>query len=204
MIFSSTVSKVIALAMVSTSLASPLDLQPRGDRIVIGYRTVSKAEADSIRKAKTIVYDSKLSSGGKQNGEGVYLTSELGQWPPSHLDDEFCRVTADKDKVEKAKKAWIKQDVEWNEDAVAKAIKDLEDDWKAKQVLRLSKVKGKSYLQLVIPKDMVGHDLIVHHTRGDLDFEAECRPEAKWTQADHQNIDWNDGPFEKNVKGDKQ
>ena len=33
---------VIVLALIGTSLANPMDLKPRGNKITLGYRTASK------------------------------------------------------------------------------------------------------------------------------------------------------------------
>lgn len=114
-------------------------------------------------------------------------------------------MRADKAKVEKAAKAWIKQDVKWDEKSVQKAIKDLDKKAKPASTLRLSKIKGKSYLQMVIPKKMVGTNLKFTHTKGSLDFEAECKTEEEWNKGSKPaDVDWKSGIFKKNVKGSEQ
>lgn len=180
-----------------------------------------------MNKFKTIVYDSKKAKGGKQNGDGVYLSQKLGEWPRSHLTDQYvfysflslsilqspcidpicsyCVIRADKTKVEKAAKAWIKQDVEWNEKAVAKAITTLDKKAKPGKTLRLSKIKGKNYLQMVVPKGMVGTNLKLTHTKGALGFEAECKTEEEWNKGTKPaDVNWKSGIFTKNVKGTAQ
>jgi len=42
MIFLTPVANFVALALVGTSLANPVELERRGDKILLGYRTVSK------------------------------------------------------------------------------------------------------------------------------------------------------------------
>ena len=123
------------------------------------------------------------------------------------MNGRWCHVWADKNKVRKAKKAWIPipAPTAWTEENAAEVIKELEDDWKPKEVLRFSRMSGTAnYLQLLIPKGMVGHDLLVHHTKGDLDFGAECKPISAWNTADQPEVNWRDGVFEENVKGDPQ
>ncbi|KAK6824602.1 hypothetical protein PG987_012096 [Apiospora arundinis] len=205
MLFSSTAAQAFLLTLVGTALAGPIDLEPRAEKVIIGYRTASEAEAKQMNKFKTIVYDSKKAKGGKQNGDGVYLSQKLGEWPRSHLTDHYCVIRADKTKVEKAAKAWIKQDVEWNEKAVAKAITTLDKKAKPGKTLRLSKIKGKNYLQMVVPKGMVGTNLKLTHTKGALGFEAECKTEEEWNKGTKPaDVNWKSGIFTKNFKGTAQ
>lgn len=116
----------------------------------------------------------------------------------------YCIVTADSDKLQDALKAWIPTDIEWNEAAVEKAIQALDPTWKASNVLRLSVIKGKKFFQLVIPKGMVGHNVILAHTSGDLNFKAQCKPESEWTAANQVKVDYTSGAFAQNMKGTPQ
>ena len=91
-----------------------------------------------------------------------------------------------------------------NTSAIEKAIEALDPKWKASNVMRLSVVKGRKFFQLVIPKSMVGHNVILARTSGDLDFKAECKPESEWTAAHKVKVDYTSGPFAKNIKGKPQ
>jgi hypothetical protein len=132
------------------------------------------------------------------------LPSHSAIYLRSNMLCRYCIVTADSDKLQEALKAWIPTDIEWNEAAVGKAIEALDPKWKASNVMRLSVVKGRKFFQLVIPKSMVGHNVILAHTSGDLDFKAECKPESEWTAAHKVKVDYTSGPFAKNIKGKPQ
>jgi len=115
----------------------------------------------------------------------------------------LCIFHADMDKVKAINKAWIpvSSPTKWNEEAVAEEIKTLAPTWKAADTLRLSKVSGKTYNQLTIATGIVGTNLKLLHTTGDLDLSVECKEEDQWTAADYVKVDWHGAPFNVNVKG---
>ncbi|KAJ5042442.1 uncharacterized protein L3040_004990 [Drepanopeziza brunnea f. sp. 'multigermtubi'] len=78
-------------------------------RIVIGYRTVSRAEAMSINQnnkpTRDPFYDN-ISPDQSQLGPGFYMTNEAATWYTS--DDEwFCVIKADAQKFNSIGKVWI-------------------------------------------------------------------------------------------------
>ncbi|PWY93012.1 hypothetical protein BO94DRAFT_554596 [Aspergillus sclerotioniger CBS 115572] len=164
MLFSATNILAVALALANYVSAAPVDLEERGSKVIIGYRT--------MQKHGTVVW---YTAGGVQLGDAVYLTPGPGQWkaPESYW---HCVIYADQTKFLAAKKAWIPEynghTKLWFEpkeiDSYLKTTRHETPD----ETLRLAAMDGDtSVLQMGIPKHMLGKT-------GELDLEAYCKEKA--------------------------
>ncbi|KAJ9293519.1 hypothetical protein DTO271G3_7784 [Paecilomyces variotii] len=112
------------LALAASVAAIPLEgpggqLHKRdGARKHIGYRIVSKAEADAIYENKGKAVQS-LGKGARQLGQGTYISprfQDFPEWNPQDGNPWDCVATIDADVWDGWKKAWIPKSFEFPED----------------------------------------------------------------------------------------
>ncbi|KAI1402501.1 hypothetical protein F4819DRAFT_275346 [Hypoxylon fuscum] len=205
MIFSNLFTPAI-LALATSVAAIPLQLQERGEQIVIGYRRCAKEQAEDYIKAGTVTYDASFPDWGKQIGAGTYTTPGRDDYEPmADPDSWYCVISADKDRINDVSKAWIPKISPfdgktklWNqnkEDNINKYIKQLEDSWNPEKTIRMAYIAGAktpTYQLLIPPK--------LHNDQGGaLGITVKCsakKDDIKDTRVDYD--DWKD-----NIKGDK-
>ncbi|KAK7045979.1 hypothetical protein VNI00_006974 [Paramarasmius palmivorus] len=145
---------VACSSLPSDSVDAESPITPKGQNIIVGYRTVSKAQAEAYNKAGTPVLPGPVM--GIQLGNGVYTSPKAGDWagPP---DSWYCVIFADSDKFNPAAKAWIPQKsstgtkIWWNENNIGTYIKSLGISDPSK-TLRFSPIDGDDqHFQMLIP-----------------------------------------------------
>ncbi|WDK22745.1 hypothetical protein CGRA01v4_14035 [Colletotrichum graminicola] len=157
-------------------------------REVIGYRVVSKGEAERINERHTPIrndmYDSET---GNQIGSGVHLVPYPGGWMEiPNIQDWHCVFKADQDRLRRATKVWIPPRLWWSRNSVIREYVNQYGD--PDQTLRFSYIdqwQDGRVLQMVIPTKMVNDDT--------LDFFAICFPTlGDLTRYENQYISWPD------------
>ncbi|ESK85283.1 hypothetical protein Moror_11332 [Moniliophthora roreri MCA 2997] len=148
---------VCAFVACSNLSTPPIDsdtpVTPSGQNIIVGYRTVSQAQAAEYNKAGTPVLNKPVV--GIQLGNGVYTSPKAGDWlgPPGSW---YCIIYADSDKFNAAAKAWIPKTsgsmkLWWNENNINSYIKSLGISDPSK-TLRFSPIDGDDqHYQMLIP-----------------------------------------------------
>ncbi|KAK7045988.1 hypothetical protein VNI00_006983 [Paramarasmius palmivorus] len=124
--------RTLVCTFVACSSLPQLDVQspliPKGLNVIVGFRTVTKDQADEYNKAGTPTLSQQ--SLGIQLGNGVYTSPKAGDWVRGP-DDWFCVIFADSDKFNSAAKAWIAAKTStgtkiwWNENEISAYIKSL-------------------------------------------------------------------------------
>ncbi|OAA45599.1 hypothetical protein NOR_03388 [Metarhizium rileyi] len=152
------------LALVSSAVASPLD--KRGPSVLVGYRTVSPAQAKIyIDAGNTLVWSESRSS--DQLGKGVYISPHIGEWPASE-EQWDCAVLADSNVWNIMNKAWVPKawaadtgsckPLWWalGEKGRAEYLKELGGPtFKVSNTILLSEIEGYDLLQLLIPPQLL-------------------------------------------------
>ncbi|OHE99613.1 hypothetical protein CORC01_04971 [Colletotrichum orchidophilum] len=142
--------------------------------MLIGYRRVSRAEADLINQYGNIfrdeAYDKAASeNGGAQLGAGVYLSLSPKGYN-AYNNDWWCWVLAQSKPFTAAPKVWIPRS-EWDKDEekISAYTQDhLKEGETSTYAIRMAQVKDYSEgtWQILIPTRMVQEDK--------LDTRAEC------------------------------
>ncbi|KAK6208529.1 hypothetical protein QIS74_12047 [Colletotrichum tabaci] len=169
------------LALLVTSVvASPVTLAKR-DKIIIGYRRVSKEQAaDYKNNGGTLTYDPRLATGGQQLGPGVYTSPRRGAWPIGGDSDWWCVVRADSEAVDNLGKVWVPSfyhdfDNLWyvSEETMTAYIKEVDDGIDPEKAFRLSRIdRDENSLQMLIPPGLLNGQ------GGGLGITVECDPDA--------------------------
>ncbi|TIC90636.1 hypothetical protein CH35J_011820 [Colletotrichum higginsianum] len=178
------------LAILVTSIvASPVVLVKR-DKIIIGYRRVSKEQAaDYERNGGTLTYDPRLATGGQQLGPGVYISPRRGAWPIGGDSD-----WADSEAVDNLSKVWVPSfshdfDNLWyvSEETMTAYIKEVDDGIDPEKAFRLSRIdRDENSLQMLIPPGLLNGQ------GGGLGITVECDPDANKVPTDavdYENFD---------------
>ncbi|PGH17863.1 hypothetical protein AJ80_04686 [Polytolypa hystricis UAMH7299] len=187
----------LGLGLMSCVAASPVPLEERDQKIIIGYRTVSAEQARRYNDAGTLTDDGNRV--GTQIGLGVYTTPKRGQWPGPG-DAWYCVILADAGAIKRVAKAWVPErsggtQLWSNNDAIDKYIKDLESSWNPATTLRMSIISGLGWddLQLVIPPKLLNSN------GGAMGIDASCKQNVEDLPDYTVNYDdWHD-----NIKGNR-
>ncbi|EHK97727.1 hypothetical protein M7I_6511 [Glarea lozoyensis 74030] len=132
-------SAMLAAYAAATPVASPIDsvtLLPRAPpegKILIGYRSCSKAEAKSTNKIGSIYWNDKMYAHYKASGQygvGKSLADRAGEWE-SFQDGApwYCYVLADEEAFKAQPKAYLEEPedgVKWTEARAVEAIQAIE------------------------------------------------------------------------------
>ncbi|EKD12989.1 hypothetical protein MBM_08751 [Drepanopeziza brunnea f. sp. 'multigermtubi' MB_m1] len=179
----------LSQSICSTLLASSFlfgNAQGKDDRRIIGYRTVSRAEADFINKNNKLYRDTDFDLMAllfNQFGPGFNIVNVPAGWPGAP-DEWYCVIEADRKKFNSASKLWIPEDyqqVNWiksvqviplwsgNEHDVKSYIRSKKLD--PEKTLRFLPVTlldpdRNELLQMIIPTEVVNSN--------QLDLWAEC------------------------------
>ncbi|EKD15660.1 hypothetical protein MBM_06288 [Drepanopeziza brunnea f. sp. 'multigermtubi' MB_m1] len=170
-----------------------------GGRQIIGYRTVSKLEADMVNFRNRPFRDRAFDLNGRfqQLGHGLYLSNEAGLWN-GRPGSWYCAIKANKKKIAKANKIYIPEYYEhttedgeienthlWvgREDEILEYLESRVKD--PKKALRFSYTLYEGWsMQMLIPTDMVNNN-------DEFDLWAKCfetkRELFKYSSA---TIDW--------------
>ncbi|KAI9048212.1 hypothetical protein LZ554_008007 [Drepanopeziza brunnea f. sp. 'monogermtubi'] len=175
--------------------------------MLIGYRTVSEAEALAINRDNKPTRNPVLDTQGPVNqlGHAFYITNDPLGWPGYiGVKKWYCYVKADTEKIRDAAKIWIPHFIDeedpngetkvvnlWtgNEEDILDYIQSMLIDTKPETALRfswISFVRGWK-MQMAIPTAMLNDD--------DLDFWAQCFEEDTdlWETSDETVLweNWN-------------
>ncbi|KAF9877450.1 hypothetical protein CkaCkLH20_05150 [Colletotrichum karsti] len=170
-------------------VAGPVSLNKRDQRI-IGYRRVSKAQADDYKNNKGVLnWDKNLASGGSQLGPGVYTAPVRGTWNIGNPSDWWCVIRGDAEKIDNTGAVWIPHYFEdlnpiwYEEDTIKKYIGVVEPDLDAGKVFRLGRIYNmEDNLQLLIPPGLLAQE------GGDLGLTVECK--EKWEDLPDEKVDY--------------
>ncbi|KAI0602097.1 hypothetical protein F4775DRAFT_588915 [Biscogniauxia sp. FL1348] len=155
-------SKVLTIALATQVAALPVEnatVEKRAQNVLIGYRTVSSAQAQRYLLAGTLTDDGNQI--GTQIGPGVYTTPNAGGWPGS-ANSWYCAIFAEdtglnnvnKVKIPQSfggKKLWFGGDA-----AIDEYIKSVVPSADPNKTMRISKIDGQEEtLQMVIPPGLL-------------------------------------------------
>ncbi|KAI8631214.1 hypothetical protein F5Y19DRAFT_24382 [Xylariaceae sp. FL1651] len=195
--FSSSVTQFLTLALVGLAAATPVQLKPRSQQVIVGYRKVSSSQAARYNSAGTLTDDGNLI--GTQIGSGVYTAHARDLWP-GNAGDWTCVITMDSDALDRVSKAWIPQTFggqklwDTGDDTINNWIRGvLDDSWDPAKTLRLSIINGMGYndVQMVVPPGLLNSN------GGALGITASC----KENKDDIPNVDVNYDDWQNNIKG---
>ncbi|KAI0599738.1 hypothetical protein F4775DRAFT_591195 [Biscogniauxia sp. FL1348] len=210
-----------AASVIAAVPSAPPSLQGRDSKILIGYRSATADEAQTMLAEERLAYDiakNHLPSTPGQLGTGVYLTPE----PVDTPELMTCSVKMDDSAWEKTPKVWIprwygslSQYIWGNQVMIANfvALKKVSNKqgWTAKSSLLMAfdQEYGTSRRLLMVPEDLANK-----HSMG---WEIECNGSANklhengkvhydaWTQmvggwrypVEEDNDEWDDEPKSK-------
>ncbi|RDL34767.1 Uncharacterized protein BP5553_07895 [Venustampulla echinocandica] len=160
-----------ALTFIVSVTASSLD--KRGSSVIIGYRTVSAAQAQGYKNAgNTLAWSESRSS--DQLGEGVYISPRIADWPGASTNWD-CAILADSNAWNLVNKAWVPASdgctpLWWkigdpNRPAYLKALGG--SSFTPSNTALLSRIDGFELLQLLIPPQLLG-------AKGGLKISVQC------------------------------
>ncbi|EGX87934.1 hypothetical protein CCM_09557 [Cordyceps militaris CM01] len=217
----------LSLTLALASLGAALPLEERGPSVVVGYRTVSAAQAKIYKDAgNTLVWTQSQSS--DQLGPGVYISPNLGDWPATP-SDWYCVILADSTPWNPTNKAWVPERhngkaLWWNAGvagmpsvsvAVLPSLLTTREQKKAANraaylreiggsnfrpdnTVRLSIISGFRLLQLLIPPELIKDP---NHLKTRTQCAAKTDEAGVRAIAAYGPVDWSRWP---NVKGTPQ
>ncbi|KAK6220295.1 hypothetical protein QIS74_05797 [Colletotrichum tabaci] len=165
----------------SSVVASPISLSERDQKIIIGYRRVSKEQAADYKKnGNTLNYNPSKSTGDKQIGAGVYTSPSPGEWLMGKADDWWCVIMAESEQVHNTAAVWIPKsyyDFEklWfaDEDTLKAYIKEVDDGINPEKAFRMARMQGdENTLQMLIPP------ALLNKQGGGLGITVTCDPDV--------------------------
>ncbi|KAI3324342.1 hypothetical protein HD806DRAFT_65927 [Xylariaceae sp. AK1471] len=195
--FSPSLAQVLTLALAGLAAAAPVQLKPRSQQVIVGYRKVSAQQASNYNNAGTLTDDGNLI--GQQIGAGVYTAHSRDLWP-GNAGDWTCVITMDSDSLNRVSKAWIPESFggqklwDTSDDNIGKYIRAvLDDSWDPAKTLRLSIINGFAYndVQMLIPP------ALLNSNGGALGITASC----KENKDDIPNVDVNYDDWQDNIEG---
>ncbi|EKD21302.1 hypothetical protein MBM_00415 [Drepanopeziza brunnea f. sp. 'multigermtubi' MB_m1] len=169
----------------------------QAEDVLIGYRTVSEAEALLINANNKPFRDKAFDDvqGLNQIGNGIYLVNTNGGWKGrKHQTKWYCYFLADQERLNKTEKVWVPKSYKktgffrskttriWfeGEAVVAKYVKKIVKD--ANNAIRFSWLYEPDLdMEMLIPTEMVNNDA--------LGLYAQCsqnRLELSYTEV----VDW--------------
>ncbi|KAH0556558.1 hypothetical protein GP486_005585 [Trichoglossum hirsutum] len=165
----------VVFTFIVSIAATPFSLDRRAGSVVVGYRSVSKTQADAYKAAgSTLTWDGSQNS--QQLGPGVYISPVYADWAGAANDPWYCVILADSDAWNLVNKAWIPgtdgcKELWWGKGADNRAayLKDIAGPGAtpANTVL-LSQIDGFQKLQLLIPPELLDAN------GGGLKIKAQC------------------------------
>ncbi|ATY59028.1 hypothetical protein A9K55_002230 [Cordyceps militaris] len=194
----------LSLTLALASLGAALPLEERGPSVVVGYRTVSAAQAKIYKDAgNTLVWTQSQSS--DQLGPGVYISPNLGDWPATP-SDWYCVILADSTPWNPTNKAWVPERhngkaLWWNAGAANRAAYLREiggSNFRPDNTVRLSIISGFRLLQLLIPPELIKDP---NHLKTRTQCAAKTDEAGVRAIAAYGPVDWSRWP---NVKGTPQ
>ncbi|KAI9055644.1 hypothetical protein LZ554_000588 [Drepanopeziza brunnea f. sp. 'monogermtubi'] len=164
--------------------------QSQAEDVLIGYRTVSEAEALLINAENKPIRDKAFDGVERRSqlGDGIYLVNTNGgwrgrnHWYPNEIKFWYCYFLADQELLDKAGKVWVPRYVKerglfgsktkrlWfeGEAVVAKYVKKIVKN--ADNAIRFSWLYEPNVdMEMLIPTEMVNN--------GALGLKAQCSPD---------------------------